>query len=443
MRKSADILFRRRLPVFFLIFSAFYVMRGYCDEYYFGKEDFTLHKVFLLIEGNTKPGALRSFLNIKEGQEFVSLEDLKTTLEEEKQALVDRQYYSKVEYILEGNPKIGYIVTFLVEEETPFIPVPVQGYKTRNGRETGDEGYYDNAFGTMTDWDMSLYAQVNSKGVIDWQVRQRVRKLRIGDRVFAFYLAQTHDNIYFEEYGKVLGDYSVDKTKAGFSTEIELDNDLTYDLSPAVAVRYNYEDYGGAKQYDEVPVEFSLDHKMFRELIEWEGNGRNGYRAEVFNNISIDQTVDEGVRWKYYTVFGTSGSIYWVPWKYLSLYSNITLSYGFQKNSPMQGDRIRGVLDNRIYGNKSVFFRNTAGLDLFRWPGAVNLQLHPFIDMGTSASQWDPFHELYVGAGMDTVVFLDFLSDFAIRLSAGLDIGELVANDRRRWEVTVQTGLAY
>ena len=404
---------------------------------------FTVNQVYLLIEGSTHPGALRSFLDIKSGTSFSSYENLIEALETEKQKLIDRQYYKKVDYIIEGDKDEGYIVTFMVEEETPFYPTVLPEFDRRSRRRADFQGLYDNAFGTMTDWDVNLYAKLNSSGIGNWEISQSMRKLRINDRIYSINVSQTHDRIFFEEFGEVLGNYSVDVTQASIATEFEVEHNLVYEMEPVVAVRYNYDDHGGSHDYKQTPFELSYNQSISRELFDWIGNGREGTNNKIFSSFGLARTLENTAMWEYSFLIGTSLSAYFVPWKYVSVYSNLTADYSFFTNVPMKGDLMRGITDERLYGNKGLYLRNTVGLDLLRVPDVVNFQLHPFLDLGTASSYGNFFHDLYAGTGLDVVLFLDFASDFSIRGSVGWDLAELIRNQDFRMELTLQTGLAY
>lgn len=404
---------------------------------------FVIHQVYLLIDGNTMPGALRSFLTIKDGTTFSSWENMIETLEAEKKQLTERKYYSSVDYIIEGNQQSGYIVTFMVKEEMPYIPTILPDFDRRSRRRQGYEGMYDNAFGTMTDWDVSMYAKLNSSGVGDWQISQSMRKMRIGGRIYAVHVSQTHDQIFFEEFGKVLGNYSVDVTRASISTEFELDNSLIYEMEPGVTLRYNYADYGGVQAYTQTPFEITYDQCISREYFDWIANGREGTNHRIYSSFGFAQPLDNILLWEYRFLVGSSFSMYWLPWKYMSVYSNITADYSFFTNLPMKGYIMRGITDERLYGNKGLYLRNTLGFDLLRVPDTVNFHLHPFLDLGTASSAGNFFHTLYAGTGIDVILFLDFASDFVLRASVGWDLTELIKEQQFRLELTLQTGLAY
>ena len=398
--------------------------------------------VYLIIEGDTKPGALRSFLNIKEGQVFAGIEDLEEALEAQKQELMERGYYTSVEYLLEGNQSDGYIVTFVVKEAVSFIPLPVTIYNPHPRRDDGYEGFYDNAFGSMTDWDLSLYAKLSGDGLGEWEIRQKVRKVKIGTKILSFDFSQSHEQIRFQEFGTVLGDYTVDETRASVSTSIEFENQVFYDISPGVVLRYNYHNYGGREEYAKIPLEFILNQVLGKDQYEWIGNARKGYRAKLSAGLGLGQTFDN-LEWNYLTAISACGSYYYRPWKYISFYSNISAEYSFNTSRPQRGLHLRGISNNKMYGNKGLYLKNTMALDLLRWPDAVNFQLHPFFDMGSASSAGNSFHFLKMGAGLDIVLFLEFISNFAFRGSVGFDLGEYLDSETIDLEITIQTGLAY
>ena len=132
------------------------------------------------------------------------------------------------------------------------------------------------------------------------------------------------------------------------------------------------------------------------------------------------------------------------------------------------GSYLRGIVDDRIYGDAGVFADFSVPIKLFDFPTHLiikkdwldfELQAQPFVDVAAVLPWWganftteDWRHWFWASGGLELLFFPSFMKNFIIRASLGWDLVSVLENRSligQTWdgsspyEYYFGTGLAY
>lgn len=108
------------------------------------------------------------------------------------------------------------------------------------------------------------------------------------------------------------------------------------------------------------------------------------------------------------------------------------------------GKYLRGIADDSMTGPAAVFLIQTLAIDLGLPRRIFDLQLQPFLDLGSAQSpdqDWELVRNLRVGEGSELVVFSDLLPGIFLRCTIGFDLG--ASNPLASPEIDFDTTMSY
>jgi hypothetical protein len=397
------------------------------------ENEVVIRELHLEIEGWAAEGPLRLFLDVAPGDRFDSLEALAEALDRERQDLLNRRSFSRVEYRVEvassGAPVQPVAVVFELEERLALLPLPYVSFDSNTGTELGADIQYRNAFGTMTDWRSNPYVRLHSDGALgEWAVGLEVSNFKVGRFVLRLEITQEHDEERGEDdVGAPLFDYAYDRTRLALGVAVQLWGQTFYSLSPHFVLRFGYTDALGSGGFVEDPLEVGVRQRLSHADLNWRGNQRFGHEVALTHSVGLAQRTGEGE--VVVQTLGASAQANVILGSRVEYYARLHGVQLFNGGNPSRGESLRGIPDSSVTGNTAVFLNQTVGLQIVRWLEVLDVHLHPFVDLGLAHNSVTraPL-ELRLGVGADLLLFLDFIGGFVVRTTVGFDAG------RGRWD---------
>jgi hypothetical protein len=411
-----------------------------------------LAKLRFEIAGMTGAEALRKAVRLSEGLEFPSAEALGAYLSQKRQEMLNLRVFKSVELSeriigMEGD-RVLHEALFAVADSFTFIPIPYAVYDSNSGLEAGAELTYDNAFGTLTNWYLNPYVRMHDRdgnyGVWAWKVNPRVSNLWIGKAALTFDLDQERVETQMKEEGAISADYSYYLSAIGLSAELDLGGDWTYTVAPRFEARYGFVDYLGNGNFSRDRFTYRLTQDLEVGKVDWIGNFRKGANAKLEHVVNL---LDRDGELALVNELSLASSWYLLLLPGMNYYGRARAVYDFNAEARNLGGDLRGINDNDIAGIGGAFASQTIGIDVLRWKGVLDLQLHPFLDAGIAAPHdraFDAKTDFKVGTGADVALFIDAVSNLVLRATFGVDLlsaGAAEAVDKM--EIIVTTNLSY
>jgi hypothetical protein len=156
--------------------------------------------------------------------------------------------------------------------------------------------------------------------------------------------------------------------------------------------------------------------------VDWVGNFRSGYelRLEHF----LQALLNPGSVGLANEVSATA--LWYRPFSFLNYYARARVQADFGRTPVNLGKYLRGIADDSMSGPASAFVNQTLGIDLGLPKRILDIQLHPFFDLGTAlpaARAWNARTDIRTGAGADLLFFSDFLPGIFLRCTIGFNLG--------------------
>jgi len=424
------------------------------------------------VDGNTRENLLENYMEIRVGEQFLTLEELQNYL-------LDKQVYLNNNRIFaEGTVTIGRIdkrndstdqvyVDVWAKDTWNIIVLPYFKYDSNDGLLLSFRGRHYNFLGSMEKLAFNLDYSYTEEGNHLFSFN--------GDFSLPFIVWErdwVFDIGYNTEYEEATGEtYPVslnlnadlgylftlfdERWRVNLNNEYRL-NDRDSDPDPGEeAIPDDYYFTSGLSVGGSVPTGISVGHHKVtwkpnlstsisyvpgtsisegrRGLsgafsqsvgwgrVDWTGNYRDGYTVSLSNSNSynfLTESYSHNIR--LFTQFFDS-------WGWGGLNSRFQGFYNFDGSSSNAGEPLRGILDNRIDDVEAGAYLN---LDLpfnmwiwfmSRW---FEGHLSPFVDVGwfqysNEALQSDPF---WYSAGIEAFAFPKAARSFYLRISAGIDM---------------------
>ena len=403
------------------------------------------------IKGMTTEGALRSFLSmrpaLREGLEFPSAEALSAFLELKRHDLVNERVFKSVEVkdvaAASQGGKVPHAVTIAVVDAISIFPLPSAAFNSNYGWEPDIETHYDNAFGTMTNWYLDAYFAYlpEAERPIDkWRVHPRIKNLVMAGLPFTLDMLFDYNESKTMVSDVAIADYSYYTINADLSTKIKYNNDYYWEPEFVVFTNFGYTDYLGDGKFNRDYLGLTLTNTFGKGRVDWTGNFRKGYDASVYATAkALDRNSD-------FSVTGELGTTteWYLPWRFLNYYGRFNAQIDINDEPTGLGSWLRGIKDNSMSGAAGVFLNNTVAVDIIPWKGVLDLQLHPFFDVGVvypTSRAFSTSSDLRYGAGADVVLFIDAISNLLLRCTIGMDLG--YAEPWDHMEIIVNTSFTY
>jgi len=454
----------------------------------YGISDFSgirIGEIITEIDGSTKRSALLREIKLYQGARFESREILVDFLDSALQNLVNMRVFEEVSYTLEESGSDGdivdYKVTLSIKDSITFYPIPYPKYNSNTGGRLGLHLYYYNMFGTLVDGDLSgnvdfMKNDINGKITVQgWHVTPLVEGLPLGNldvdlKYSHKYITESPRGDLELPDGSVLENtiikkdaYHNDSLSAG--TEIAIASDFFYRMSPEIGFNYAVTGYmtnqttGELEPYSGNPADnpdldimyLSWTHSLGYDTVDWNGNFRNGFSAEIINNLNISTDFLKTDPLHFSASITGEVKYFWRINKYLSFSTMGTAMVSFNKRMEDLGDRLRGVRDEQLFGDKALFLSLDLSVSAINWDGVGELIIIPYFNMGYVRNDMIRDYEMgfaqrdsfVYSAGLDVVVYIDKLNALTMRGSIGVDLGQYSWDSADKWEIDIDTALSY
>lgn len=389
------------------------------------------------IEGSTSEAALRAFTGLREGLEFPSASALAAYLDKARRALVDDRVFKSVEIVDEAEPPpegsvegradgpVGHRVMVQVVDASTFVVLPDISYDSNLGLLLGLQPHYGNAFGTMANGFLDAYLVARERngvyGFGPWDIHPRVEDIMWDGSPWTLELELRREELDLRDGGTELAAWNDLFGVASLDAKLPLGGLWYYEIQPGFAGQFGTVDLvgNGANPKDYRGPNYR--HALGLGEVDWVGNFRSGYdlRLEHFvqtslgpGGLGVSNEVSATARW-------------YVPISFLNYYGRARAQADFDDVPVDLGKYLRGIADDSMSGTASIFLNQTLAIDL-GLPRRLDLQVHPFFDIGTAlpaARAWNPRADIRKGVGADILLFSDALPNIFIRLTYGLDLG--------------------
>jgi hypothetical protein len=371
---------------------------------------------------------------LREGLAFSSASEFAAFLDEKRQELIDERVFKTVDISDEAAPpadgavdgRAEHIVTVHVVDSPTFFPLPDISYDSNLGLLLGVQLRYDNAFGSMTNWFFDGYVVARERegsfGIGPWDLHPRVAHIMLGGLAWTLELELRREELQLWDGGTAVAAWNDLFGAASIDAKLRLGGLWYYEIQPGFAGQFDMVDLmgNGANPNDYVGPDYRQAIGLGR--VDWVGNFRSGYdiRLEHFlqtslspGGIGLANEVSAAALWYY-------------PSSFLNYYGRARVQADFGRTPIDLGKYLRGVPDNSMSGPASVFLNQTLGIDLGLPKRILDIQVHPFLDLGSalpSTRAWNPKTDIRAGAGADFLFFSDAFPDIFIRFTYGLELG--------------------
>ena len=407
-----------------------------------------LRAVVFSIEGGTGESAVREFTGLREGRVFPSALALAHYLDETRRALVNDRVFKSVELTDEGGElvdgRVEHRVTLRLVDTPTFVPLPNISYNSNYGLLLGAQINYDNAFGSMSNWFFNSYVALRDEEgryiVGLWELHPRVSALMIGGLAWKLDLKLRRESLDLWDRGIEAAAWEDFYGSASIDTRLPLGASWYYELRPGFAGQFGTVDlrHNGANPGDFAGPNYR--QALGIDKVDWVGgaNFRSGYELRLEHLIQGQMATGNVAN-------EISATALWcLPWSFLDYYGRARIQADYGTTPVNLGKYLRGIADNSMSGTASVFLNQTLGIDLGLPRRVVDIQLHPFLDLGTALSAgraWDPQTDIRRSVGCDIIFLADSLANLAIRFTLGFDLG--ASDPLAAPEIVMDTALSY
>ena len=407
------------LPVF--IFLTYLVCPIYSDD--FTGKILKIQSVSYDIQGRTSLNALDKELKWDFERFFSTPYDLDAYLQEKRQQLINKKIFKSVlttYNVLSVEELIVHVdIKISIVDSWTLLPLPYYKYDDNLGLVLGFNFEYTNFAGTLTNLIFSSYYSENKSEITtEWT------DFRIGIFLFDVMYNQLWETVRTtDSHGDINLKYNYLQSEVGLSLKIKLMKELLYSIRPMVRIPYSYSFYINETKYDDdlftgAPVIPAYNHILEWNSVNWIGSFRQGINTSIENQIEYDSKKNDIIYW----VDGIFKSYIFTP--YVSLNTRVSAFYIFNDFKRNAGDRLRGILDYKMTGDRGFFLNQNFPFEVFSIKKAGVLQLSPFFDAGAvfSNSEIQGLEGVQYTAGCSLIFFPAFLSSFSINIDAGINL---------------------
>jgi hypothetical protein len=403
------------------------------------------------ITGMTRESALRNFLSIapalREGLEFSTIDQLGAFLDRKRQDLVNARVFKSVQVkdvsgeIEDG--KVPHAVTIEVVDAFTFFPLPNITYDSNYGWLPDLETHYDNAFGTMTNWYLDVffaYLPSAERPIDKISIHPKVSNLVMWGLPFTLDMLFDYNESKTMVDDVMTSDYSYYKVNANLSTTFNYSRNMYFRPELIGFACFDYVNYLPSVDINRDYYGLTLTNTLGLGRVDWIGNFRKGYDASVYATLkALDRNDELGLTGE----LGTTTAWY-LPWGFLNYYGRVHGQVAINDEPTGLGSWLRGISDNSMSGSAGAFLNNTLAIDVLPWKGVIDLQVHPFFDLGLvypTSRSFSASADLRYSAGMDMVIFIDAIANLLLRCTIGMDLG--YAEPWEHLEILFNTGFTY
>lgn len=474
------------LMVLFLLLFSIRIAAQDTEE---NKPLYIITEVSCSVDGSTQENLLINYMEIKIGEQFLSLTDL-------QDYLLDKQVYLNNNRIFaEGTVSIGSIkkqndkpnqvyVEVWAKDTWNIIALPYFKFDSNDGLLLSLRGRNYNFLGSMERLAFNLdyrYTE-DSKHLIslngefslpfvawdrDW-VFDIEYDTEYEDSYPLYFNLDTDLGYFFTLFDErwrfnISNEYSLNDRDSDPEPEEEAIPDkyyLTSGLSvggpvatgvsvgrhditwnPKLSTSVSYIPLGLISK-DRRGVSGTFSHSLKLGRIDWKGNFRKGYKVSLSNSNSY--SFHTGVL----TPIAEFNTQFFTTWGWGGLNSRLKGFYRFTGDSDNVGGSLRGILDNRIDNVETGVYLNVDfPFNMWIWFMSRWFEGHlsPFVDFAMfryadGSSQSDPF---WYSGGIEAFAFPKSARSFYLRISAGMDLAAFLKDDEILLEYFIGLGHHY
>jgi hypothetical protein len=214
------------------------------------------------------------------------------------------------------------------------------------------------------------------------------------------------------------------RTGSSIPTGIELPLSDEITLSQFLFTGFSYKP-GGSLSTDRRGYEAGFSSSLGAGRVDWKGNFRSGTKASLSGSLKWNFT---RVRW----LGGLSGEYqYHEQWGWGGLSGRAGFFYRYGSVDESAGDRIRGILDNRIQGDLGIYANLALPTKMWIWflDRWFEGHLSPFFDCAVVRPEGGRFKpaDAWYGAGLEAFAYAKQARSLYLRISAGVDLEAMLA----------------
>ncbi len=419
-------------------------------------------KIETEIDGSTKRKYLLGEIDLFEGKEFTDYESLVEYMEENTQDLINMRVFEMAEYELletsSDDQKTKYTVTLRVRDTWNIYPIPYPKYSSNTGFRLGIKFFYFNAFGTLMDFQLFTGMNIdkntakNEWEISDWNISPGLEGINLWGQEFSVSLDQSFSTVKKYENDTLQQEFTVHTSSIGIGTKFQFPLDLYYSMEPSVSFNYGIKELRYDSNNVELPqyntridyefFNFTFNHELGYDCLDWIGNFREGYSVSLSNALIASYDLENDVTFKSDFKLGAKG--FWIISKYLNLSSQINGAYSYNYEMTGMGEYLRGVVDDYMYGYMGAFMSVDLNISVFDWDGVGEIQIRPFFEIGAvkkSDVDFDLENDFAYTTGADFVLYLDKLNSMQARATIGFDLSN--PDWSSRYEIDITSSVSY
>ena len=384
----------------------------------------------------TNEGALRRFVDIQVGDEFDSAEEFLQYVDLEQKDLLNTRYFNEatITYVEGAVGEDGVTpvdVTVTVKDGWTLVPIPYpipNSNLGKNGWGFGTEIYYDNFFGTMTNFaflgEVGIAFGEPTNKLRHWYVKPSLKGIKLGKLTFSIDLDQSFSTDRWLDKNIVLQEFTRDHSALSLSSSIDLPGNWSYSFTPSFGANYNYDwrvlvdddnmaktDSGIYKNREDF-LYAGFSHGVNFGRVDWEGTFRQGYTFGLgnANRFSMSRPAQTQKVSPYFVSDLGAHAAYYLPFgKFFNYTTRFDTLVVFNDIYRGLGSKLRGVKNDSMIGSVGFFWKNTLVIQPHKTLKNFNFQLHPFVDVGLSFDYNNPGdikNNIGLGTGLELLFML-------------------------------------
>ena len=400
---------------------------------------YKIQSVNYQIDGIVRYTALNAFLDWDMQDIFNDRISLEVYLREQKQKLINKKVFKsvKIDYsILDDSSGYNALnVLVSLEEAWNIYPIPIYTYDTNYGMITGLNIYYRNFLGTLTDLSVTgYYSPLKS------ELTSAIEGMRVGTFDMDFRFSQRWETIRaVNEEGELNLQYSYIKTIFDTDFQFDLLGFLDYTVTPIIYFPYSYDfkinETGKDNRYfQERGIIPAISQKIAYDHVNWIGNLRQGITVSLESGINYQSTNHEAALWN----DGILTTYMYTPvFNYNSRVSGFYFFNGYREKS---GDRLRGILDYKLTGNRGFYWNQNFVIPVIQIPYIMDFHFSPFLDIGYVGDTNELFYrdDMHFTTGFSATIFPYPIPNVQINLDLGVNM-----NDFNERELSISSVLYF
>lgn len=406
----------------------------------------------LKIEGRTSEKALRSRFDLDRPYEFKSRQEVQDFLADMQQKMMNLRLFKTVEYASRGTQSseelMEYQVAFIIEDLFPILGIAYPKYDSNEGFRLAGKFYYDNLGGTLINLytGAGFYYDFFNQELTQWDLALKLEEIYLFDQTFDVSFTQKFDTTSRENSsGTTILKYSNYTTgmSLSWSPPLPVFENLGYTMTPSVSFNYGYTVDTGSVDMDTLGTpNLGFSHSIGFSDIDWLRNFRRGWSLSLSNGYSLQPTAQPD-----YSISIAAEGSFFIPWEFLNLSAKGEAFYIWSGEKNSAGSGLRGVQDDRLYGNTGYFINSSLDIRTLHIKGFGAFHFQPFFDIGAVynlESTNTDYNPLQYGTGIDFIFHADFTKAALVRLTVGANLTDQRPwNDFDKYEIILTSSLFY